>query len=279
MRPDAPPKITIITPTYNQAGYIRDCIRSIQDQRFGDYEHLIYDALSKDGTAEVVESFLTDPRIVYRRERDEGAADAINKGLEAATGDIVCWLNSDDAYFDPKVLARVVELFEDHPDVQVVTGCGYFMAENGRLISPCVMPDAARIGHDGMRRSDYFLQPATFWRRNALRLDASLGFCFDWKLFLDFYESGFSVLYVPEYFAKYRLQPASKTVLDGAARRGEVVRMLRYGGAPPAQIAWARFIHLCYRVSERTGFPGLRRSTRTLNTAAHFLTAGRIFSP
>ena len=141
------------------------------------------------------------------------------------------------------------------------------------------MPDSGRIGYDNMRKSDYFMQPSTFWRRNSVRLDTSLAYCFDWKFFLDLYAGGASVLYVPEYFSKYRLQAASKTVLDNAARRGEVAKVLRYAGAGQGQIAWASFVHGCYALSERLKFPALRVSARTLNLVAHRLTAGRIFSP
>jgi glycosyltransferase involved in cell wall biosynthesis len=274
-----PLKFSIITPTFKQARYIPSCLRSVRGQTYENYEHLIYDPFSPDGTDEAVAPFLDDARVQYRRERDGGQADAINKGFDAATGDIVCWLNSDDAYFDEAVLARVAELFRRHPDVEIVTGCGYFIADNGRLLRPCVMPHSERIGYEAMRRSDYFMQPSTFWRRNAIRLDISLDYCFDWKFFLDLYAGGAASLFVPEYFSKYRLQAASKTVLDNAARRKEVAAVLRHAGAGPLQIAWADLVHGCYALSERTGLGGIRSSTRTLNHIAHRLSCGRIFSP
>jgi glycosyltransferase involved in cell wall biosynthesis len=277
--PDEPLKFTIITPTFKQARYISSCLRSVQGQTYENYEHLIYDPFSPDGTDEVVARFLDDPRIQYRRERDSGQADAINKGLEAATGEIVCWLNSDDAYFDEGVLARIAELFRRHPDVELITGCGYYIADDGRFVRPCVMPDSGRIGYENMRKTDYFMQPSTFWRRNPIRLDTSFDYCFDWKFFLDLYAGGASSLYVPEYFSKYRLQAASKTVLDTAARRREVAAILRYAGAGRMQIAWADMVHFCYALSERTGLASIRSSTRTMNIIAHRLTAGRIFSP
>jgi glycosyltransferase involved in cell wall biosynthesis len=279
MSASADPKFTIITPTYKQAGFIASCIQSVQQQTYRNYEHLIYDPFSPDGTDLAVARFLDDRRIEYRREPDAGQADAINKGLDAATGDIVCWLNSDDAYFDEDVLGRVATLFRQHPGVDLVTGSGYYIAEDGRFLRPCVTPDSGRIGYENMRKSDYFMQPSTFWRRNSVRLDVSLAYCFDWKFFLDLYAGGASVLYVPEYFSKYRLQAASKTVLDNAARRGEVAAVLRYAGAGQGQIAWASFVHGCYALSERLKFPALRASARTLNLVAHRLTAGRIFSP
>jgi glycosyltransferase involved in cell wall biosynthesis len=276
---DDPLKFSIITPTFKQARYIPDCLRSIRRQTHSHYEHLIYDPFSPDGTAEAVAPFLDDPRVHYRCERDDGQSDAINKGLDAATGDIVCWLNSDDAYFDETVLARVAELFRRHPDVEIVTGCGYFIADNGRLLRPCVMPNSERIGQEAMRRSDYFMQPSTFWRRNPIRLDTTLDYCFDWKFFIDLYAGGAASLFVPEYFSKYRLQAASKTALDNAARRREVATVLRHAGAGRMQIAWADLVHACYALSESTGLHGIRSSTRTLNHLAHRLSGGRIFSP
>jgi len=272
-------KFSIITPTYMQSRYVAHCISSVQSQSYMQYEHLIYDALSSDDTSAVVGSFLEDARIVYRRETDAGPADAINKGLDVARGDIFCWLNSDDCYFDAEVLQRVAQLFERHSEVDVITGCGYFVADDGTLIRPFMMPDPGRISHEGLRGSDYFLQPSTFWRRNTLRLEPRLSYCFDWKLFLDFYAHGLSVLYVPEYFSKYRLQPTSRTMLDCAARKREVVAILRYAGAGRLQMAWATFVYLCYRLSELTGISAVKKTTRSLNFVVHRLSAGRVYSP
>src|SRR3954464_6613987 len=108
-------RVTVITPTYNQAPYIAACIESVLSQSHRNIEYLIYDALSNDGTEAVVANYLSDTRIRYVRERDGGQSNAINKGFDAATGDIVCWLNSDDFFYDSTVLERVCAFFADNP--------------------------------------------------------------------------------------------------------------------------------------------------------------------
>ena len=101
-------KFTVITPTYNQAAFIKDTIDSVINQTHKDIEYIIVDNLSDDGTEEIVNRYAErDSRIIYVREADKGQAEAINKGLNRATGDVVCWLNSDDYFYDENVLDNV----------------------------------------------------------------------------------------------------------------------------------------------------------------------------
>lgn len=272
------PRVSIITPTRNQARYIGACLDSIVGQTHENFESLIFDACSTDETAAVVARYRQDPRIKYLCEADTGPAEAINKGLDTATGEIVCWLNSDDAYFDRRALEKIVCVFRDHPDIDVVTGNGYYIDEDGRLLRPISMRHPREASFEGLRCVDTFLQPATFWRRNRLRLDPTLHYAFDWKLFLDMYRDGLSILYLPEYFAKYRLQPDSLTVADNAARKKEICEVLRYAGASPGQRLWAAAIHHSYAAAEALGFPPLKTLARNASRAVRVLTRGRIVS-
>jgi len=271
-------RVTIITPTYNQAQYIAQCIESVLQQTHRNIEYLIYDACSTDGTEQVIAPYLEDARITYRREPDNGQANAVNKGFDAATGDIVCWLNSDDFFFDSESLAKVCDIFAAHEKIDVVAGDGYAASADGVLVEQIVISDAARISYKATTITDNFLQPATFWRRNEIRLDEKLHFVLDWKFFLSLYQAGSSFYYLPEFLAVYRLHGASKTTQDSAARKNEVCEILRFSGASGAQRSWAWLIYRLYALSETLHIPAIKKIARFANIAMWRLSIGRIVS-
>jgi glycosyltransferase involved in cell wall biosynthesis len=100
------PKISIITPSYNQGKFIRQTIESIQAQNYPNYEHIIVDACSTDDTVEILKSY--GNTIQWISEKDKGQADAINKGIRMATGQILAYINSDD-YYLPGAFFRVAQ--------------------------------------------------------------------------------------------------------------------------------------------------------------------------
>ena len=127
-----------------------------------------------------------------------------------------------------------------------------------------------------MRLVDHVLQPATFWRRTDLRLDTSLHFAFDWKFFVELLKRGAKLVHLPHPLAKYRLQHSGKTVQDSAKRRGELVRVLEFTGAPWPYRLWAKLIWFAFLLSERSGLRLVKRLARVANTLAYFATGRRI---
>jgi len=269
--------VTVITPTYNQAQYIADCMNSVLGQTHRAIEFLIYDACSNDGTDRIVAQYAGDPRIRYIRERDRGQSNAINKGLDIATGDVVCWLNSDDLFFDNTVLDRVCNFFVQNPEVDAITGDGYLATADGALVSPLKV-DHTLVNMRGMATADYFIQPSTFWRRNDIRLDEGLNYAFDWKFFVAMYRAGKSVSYVPGYFSVYRPHEASKTSQDSARRRYEICSVLDFAGANLPQKIWCRIIFGLYALSERLRIRSIKSFAKLANNAMRRLSLGRIFS-
>jgi len=130
-------KISVITPSYNQGRFIERCLASVSAQK-GDFavEHIVMDNCSTDGSVDVIRHHQALSTCVEFRatiEADKGQTDAINKGLALATGDIVCWLNTDE-WYEPGALACVVDFFSNHPEIDVVFGDCDFVDTDGKLV-------------------------------------------------------------------------------------------------------------------------------------------------
>jgi glycosyltransferase involved in cell wall biosynthesis len=111
-------KISVITPVYNGEATIRFCIDSVLKQDYPDVEHIIIDAVSTDKTVEILQEY----PVKWISEKDTGLYDAFNKGIQMATGDIVCFLGSDDFYDQPGVLQLVARTFTANPEADIVYG-------------------------------------------------------------------------------------------------------------------------------------------------------------
>ena len=126
-------KISIITPSYNQGQYLEETIRSVRDQPYPNLEYIIMDGGSTDNSVEIIKKY--ESRLAHWESRpDDGQADAINKGFNMATGDILGWLNSDD-YYKPGALTEVAEYF-DADDLKIVFGeCALYHEKSGKVKS------------------------------------------------------------------------------------------------------------------------------------------------
>jgi glycosyltransferase involved in cell wall biosynthesis len=185
----APLRITVVTPSYNQADFVGETMRSVREQDHPDVEHIVVDGVSTDGSLEVIRQFGDAATIIS--EPDSGQTDAINKGLRRATGEVVCWLNSDD-YFLPGTLSTVARYFAEHPDCLWLTGDCVIVDRNGKPIQQPVrlykralraLPSAFYLG-----LTNAITQPATFWRRSVHDrlgyLDESLHYTMDYDWWL-----------------------------------------------------------------------------------------------
>lgn len=125
---------SLAMPSRNMAPYIGSAVRSLLDQPGVNVELLIQDACSNDTTSEVLDAH-NDSRVKVFREEDSGPADAINRGLSKAKGDIFGWLNADDE-LEPGALSKVIRVFEDEPAVELVYGRGFYVDEEGIRLKP-----------------------------------------------------------------------------------------------------------------------------------------------
>ncbi len=165
-------KISIITPSYNQAQYIERTIQSVLNQT-GEFEleYIIVDGGSTDGSVEIIQRFAAqDQRIHWVSEPDKGQSDAINKGLRRASGEVVAFLNSDDIYY-PGTLQSVAQAFQQ-PTVQWAYGRCRIINEQDQEIAQGITRYKnlllGRYRYWLLLIVNYISQPATFWRRSVL---------------------------------------------------------------------------------------------------------------
>lgn len=270
------PLVSIITPSYMQGQFLPACIASIKAQTYPSLEHLVFDSCSTDATASVLEQHAGTYPLSYVRERDRGAADAINKGLDRARGGIVCWLNADDAFAGPDVLAQAVQALADS-GASAVTGDGFYVNRDGeRLQRIQTARGATDLGT--LRIRDPILQPATFWRANRFRLDTTLRYTFDWRLWVDMLEAGETFVYVPEVWGLYRVHDDSLTQQDSALRRKEIAEMVRRNGCGIAQRTWCTAVYRGYAAAEALRAPWLKRVIRKANRGMAVLTRRHVVS-
>jgi hypothetical protein len=177
------PTVTIVTPSYNQADFLESTIRSVLGQDYPELEYLIVDGGSKDGSVEIIKRY-ADHLAWWVSERDAGQAEAINKGLRRAHGEVVAWLNSDDIYL-PGAIQQAVDAFHEHPTAGLVFGDAITMDAQGKPISRLSFGDWGLLDLVSFR---IICQPAVFMRRAVLEksgyLESSYHYMLDHHLWI-----------------------------------------------------------------------------------------------
>ena len=204
------PLISIVTPSYNQARFLEDTLRSVVAQGYPRTEHIVIDGGSSDGSVDIIRRYAPHLRS-WVSEPDRGQSHAINKGLAQAHGDVLTWLNSDDTYL-PGALDEVGRFFAGHPDVDLVYGDYVYTDAAGRPMRRRHVFDT--IAYESLLYHDYLGQPAVFFRRGLFEkvgpLDESLHYCMDWDLFLRMWRVC-RPRHLPKVLATYRLDHAAKS--------------------------------------------------------------------
>jgi glycosyltransferase involved in cell wall biosynthesis len=161
-----PARITIVTPSLNQAAYLERTIRSVVEQGYPDLEYLVFDGGSTDGSVEILQRY--DDQIAYwESEPDRGQSHAVNKGFERATGEIVGWINSDD-YYLPGALATAAAAFEANPDAEWVCGACRYLNPDGSL-ETVWRPRLPRGPRAAWAYEPWYVpQASSFWRHPLL---------------------------------------------------------------------------------------------------------------
>ena len=204
------PKISIITPSYNQAEFLERTILSVIEQNYPNLEFIIIDGGSTDGSVEIIKKYETDIDY-WVSEPDSGQAHAINKGLKLATGDWVAWQNSDDIFY-PGAFVALADAARKEPDAGLVIGDMNLIDENDNVIRDLhfVTPSFMAMVAEGM----VFSNQAAFWKRKVhdeikyLDETLDLGFELDWFLRLTRHVKGYAT---NQCLGGFRIHSSAKT--------------------------------------------------------------------
>lgn len=205
------PRISIVTPSYNQARFLERTIKSVLDQNYRNLEYIIIDGGSTDGSVDIIkkyEKYLT----YWISEKDEGQSDALNKGFSKASGEIFAYLNSDDIYF-PNTLHLIAELFKNYVEIDLLYGHAQLLDENDNHIGLCVaLPFKLNEHLNGVFSIP---QQSAFWRRNLYEtvggFNKSNHTCMDGEFFAFAASHNFSFMKIDKILAGFRIHSLSKT--------------------------------------------------------------------
>jgi len=222
------PRISIVTPSYNQGQFIEETIRSVLLQGYPDIEYIIVDGGSTDCSVDIIHKY-EDALSFWVSEKDAGQSDAINKGLRRATGSIVNWLNSDD-FLAPGALRKIAEAFGGEDEtLGVVVGIGHKLDANHNIFYSPLPERIDRESLLGWVDGWNFMQPACFFRkslwdnRGPIRTD--LHYCMDYAFWLKISkEYEFKIL--KEDIAFINSHPAAKTVAERKRLFAEIAIVL-----------------------------------------------------
>lgn len=228
------PKISIITPSYNQGEFIQTTIKSVLNQGYPNLEYIIMDGMSTDNTIDILRSY--DGQLIWFSESDKGQSHAINKGIQRASGDIITFLNSDDFYL-PGALMNVAKEFMKNPDLIWLTG-NYKIVDNNNLnIQPFVVKYKQLLryfpGKLKFKVTNFIAQPSTFWKRSIHEvigtLDTTLRYAFDYDFWLRLLEYQKPAV-INEYLSVFRLHPNSKSGSEFEMQFNEELEVLKRRG-------------------------------------------------
>jgi len=221
-------KFTISVPSYNQGQFLPYTIDSIVEQSHRDVEIIVHDGGSTDKSVEILKRYKRyEPCITWSSERDRGQTDAINKGLNAATGEIFAYLNSDDIYF-PGALETVNAYFEQNPDCEILYGDAHHIKADGSFLEAYPTQE---WDYSKLFQTCYFCQPAVFWKRGLFdkygTFDERLHYAMDYDYWL---RVGAHVK--PHYLkgkvlAGSRLHEDTKTLSQRVAVHHEILQVVR----------------------------------------------------
>lgn len=207
------PLVSVVTPSYNAADFIRHTITSVQDQEYPAVEHIVIDGGSTDGTIDILRG---RPGLTWKSEPDNGQTEAINKGLRQAQGEIVAWLNADDTY-QPNAIERAVSFLQQHPKAAGVYSDCWFVDEHN---VPFTLFKAERFDYRTLLLKNYIPNATVFLRRWVVDeigpLNEQLNLVLDWEYWLRIGRK-YHMEYFPDaVLANFRLCGGTKSAENSA---------------------------------------------------------------
>ena len=226
------PKVSIITPSYNQDAYLEETINSVLIQDYPQIEYMIVDGASSDGSVGIVEKY-SERLAWWVSEADSGQACAINKGFARASGEIIAWLNSDD-YYLPGALVAAADAFAANPDALMVYADMLAVDAQGETTN---ILHYSQLDLAGLLAFNIIGQPAVFMRRSALEkagyLDLDFHFLLDHQLWLKIASQG-EIIHVDEIWAAARYHDDAKNRAQAAKFGREAFRIVDWAEKQPS---------------------------------------------
>jgi len=265
--------VSIITPSFNQARYLEATIQSVLSQDYARIEYFVVDGASTDGSVEIIRKY-ADRLSGWVSEKDHGQAEAINKGLARARGEIIAWLNSDD-YYLPNTVSAAVKVFEENPEVVMVYGDMLAVDEHGQTTN---ILKYKQYSLEDLLCFQIIGQPSVFFRRAALEkaghLDATFHFLLDHHLWIRIARQG-RILHAPQVWSVARYHAEAKNRAKAAEFGREAFRILDWAKGQPGLAESMTGVERrarasAYRVDARylldggQSFPALKAWTRAL---------------
>jgi glycosyltransferase involved in cell wall biosynthesis len=230
-------RISVLTPSYNQAAFLERNLQSVMNQGVSDVEHIVVDGGSTDETRAILSRYSN--RVQWVSEKDDGQADALNKALSRATGDIVGWLNVDE-YYESGIFPGIIETFQKSPEAVLVYGDFRRVTADGGTIR---VNRQWRFDFSVCQVQTPIIQNcASFFRRDRLLecggFDASWHYLLDWELYIRFMRGNQKWVKLDKILGNFTMHPQSKTSSAPGGFKREMQRLhsREFPGWTPVQV-------------------------------------------
>ena len=255
------PKITVVTPSFNQGHYLEQTIRSVVDQGYPNLEYIICDGGSTDHSVDIIRKY--EKHLAWWcSEKDRGQSHAINKGFERATGDLYAYINSDD-YFEPGTFDRVAQAYNEGG--KFIVGWSQYLEPNGDMrpypVKPTADPSDWLVKNPIPQQSSFWA--AQLWKQlGPFREDLHFSFDYEYWLRIKF-KAGVGPHVVHKCMAVFRLHAASKTVSEGTrfevedkTLRNEYMRYLPWS---QRRVVWSDIRRARARANRKAAWAALKK--------------------
>ena len=226
------PKISIVTPSFNQGQFLEQTILSVLGQNYPNLEYIIIDGGSSDNSVDVIKKY-ADKFAYWVSEPDNGQSHAINKGFQIATGDILCWLNSDDMFM-PGILNYLAISMPLDQAIVLSGNCLHYSESQSDGVTSQGSHIVQNFREFDLLNIDFLTQPSTFWTRKVWdsvgKLNENLHFVFDWEWFIRAKIAKVSFISVDKTLSLYRQHDAHKTGAGGELRQQEIIDLYLHFG-------------------------------------------------